>query len=515
MPRPPSPSSSLSASDSESVSASLPSSSSPSLSSSSVSIPSSDYFHPLRVVLGTYHGVVYCLETVNISADLAESDSDVSSSSSSASFLTLFSTDSHRGSVKSLRALDSGAFLASAGVDETIRIYNTKVLRDHGSVHRHTGSIVHLTSFASSCLFSCSEDGSIGLIETGQWEMNKTLKGHKGSVYHLSVHPSGKLALSVGKDHSLRLWDLVHCSLATTRHFQQEIRIVEWNKNGQFYALTSDKIIWIYSLQGEVLYELTVESKILCLCWLSEGIAAIGMENGMIHLLEIDNGKFIYKEKIHESRVKAMDSLVIEYPEETSESEQEDNKQLFGLSFLVSISTDGVVLLHRLTESCELLLVARAASESRLTSVCFLPHYDPTKEPKKGNEVEETEQEKLEKEKRKKAAREKKKAKKIAKLQAKIQGKVNQGGTSAQKQKQGQKNNKQNGAEKFNKKNTKTNNQHSDQMKSNSTNGTAKENSNGNKKRKFEGKDKNKGRPSGPIVINKKRRHLEAAAQAE
>ena len=35
------------------------------------------------------------------------------------------------------------------------------------------------------------------------------MKGHKARVNAVAVHPSGKLALSVGKDRTLRMWDLM------------------------------------------------------------------------------------------------------------------------------------------------------------------------------------------------------------------------------------------------------------------------------------------------------------------
>lgn len=37
----------------------------------------------------------------------------------------------------------------------------------------------------------------------------QTLRAHKGGVTGLAVHPSGALALSVGRDRGMRLWDLI------------------------------------------------------------------------------------------------------------------------------------------------------------------------------------------------------------------------------------------------------------------------------------------------------------------
>lgn len=36
-----------------------------------------------------------------------------------------------------------------------------------------------------------------------------TMKGHKGRVNGIRVHPTGKIAVSVGKDRALRLWNLM------------------------------------------------------------------------------------------------------------------------------------------------------------------------------------------------------------------------------------------------------------------------------------------------------------------
>ena len=34
------------------------------------------------------------------------------------------------------------------------------------------------------------------------------MKGHHGRVNHLSVHPQGRVVLSVGKDRTMRMWNL-------------------------------------------------------------------------------------------------------------------------------------------------------------------------------------------------------------------------------------------------------------------------------------------------------------------
>jgi protein MAK11 len=72
-----------------------------------------------------------------------------------------------------------------------------------------TGSITHLSFASRSHLLSASEDGSLCLFRTRDWSVLRALRGHKARVNSVAVHPSGKVALSVGKDNMLRMWDMM------------------------------------------------------------------------------------------------------------------------------------------------------------------------------------------------------------------------------------------------------------------------------------------------------------------
>jgi protein MAK11 len=41
------------------------------------------------------------------------------------------------------------------------------------------------------------------------WQCVHILGGHKDTIHDFSIHPTGKMALSVSKDHTLKLWNLV------------------------------------------------------------------------------------------------------------------------------------------------------------------------------------------------------------------------------------------------------------------------------------------------------------------
>lgn len=58
-------------------------------------------------------------------------------------------------------------------------------------------------------LVVASSDSTIVLYRVRDFVLLRSLKGHKGRVNAIDAHPDGRVALSVGQDRMLRMWDLV------------------------------------------------------------------------------------------------------------------------------------------------------------------------------------------------------------------------------------------------------------------------------------------------------------------
>ena len=89
------------------------------------------------------------------------------------------------------------------------------------------------------------------------------LGGHKASVNDVAVHPSGKLALSVSKDSTLRLWNLVQGRLAFTRRLKGIGNRVEFSEDGSAYLILYENNIQVFLTEtNEVVLEVEHKQRI-------------------------------------------------------------------------------------------------------------------------------------------------------------------------------------------------------------------------------------------------------------
>ena len=53
------------------------------------------------------------------------------------------------------------------------------------------------------------ESATLQLFDLGTGELERTLCGHKGTVWRVAVVPNGRYLVSASEDRTLRVWDLV------------------------------------------------------------------------------------------------------------------------------------------------------------------------------------------------------------------------------------------------------------------------------------------------------------------
>lgn len=233
---------------------------------------------------------------------------------------------SHKGSVRSLA--NGGAYLASGSLDETVQLYDVVNQVECTLLNHHSGTVNALAFTENGThLITAGADGMIAIIRSGSWFTEKKWVGtHSGSgVTGLSVHPSGKLALSIGTDNRLVTWNLVKgrkayvTDLSSRCRNGQGVGDVQWSPSGSSYAVYMTSHVEVYSVEtAGVSHTITCSEKVTAITFLDDDVILVGEENGeaSVHKLlpPSKSGEEGEKEEVvrfqaHERRVKCARSF--------------------------------------------------------------------------------------------------------------------------------------------------------------------------------------------------------------
>ncbi|XP_045114040.1 p21-activated protein kinase-interacting protein 1-like [Portunus trituberculatus] len=238
-----------------------------------------------------------------------------------------FADHSHNGSVRQVAV--GGKILASGAADETIRVFNLSTRTEVGIIMEHQGTISSLGFHETTHLFSAAEDGNICIYKQGKWQCEKTLRGHRGGVVDLAVHPSGKMALSIGRDNTLRTWNLIKGRKAYITKLKGAADAVHWNPKGTQYLLVKGSCVDVYEVDtGRVEHSIDFKEHISALTFVTDDIIAVGGEGKNICLYDIATKIEMGQWAAHASRVKCLCTLPGIAAEEL---------------WLVSASSDGII----------------------------------------------------------------------------------------------------------------------------------------------------------------------------
>lgn len=116
---------------------------------------------------------------------------------------------SHGAPVFSVTYTPDNKLLASAGADQTIRIWQVENGQEVRQLTGHTGS-VRSTAFSpdSQWIASGSEDRSVRIWDVKSGEQIRQLNGHTSDVTSVRFSPDGKQIVSASEDGTVRIWDV-------------------------------------------------------------------------------------------------------------------------------------------------------------------------------------------------------------------------------------------------------------------------------------------------------------------
>ena len=266
-------------------------------------------------------------------------------------FEASFADHSHAGSVRCLAAADK--YLITSGADETVKIFNLRNRTEHGTLNHADSMINAMKFYDKKHLITCAEDGKVCIIRTGNWNVEKTLLKHNQGVIDVAVHPSGKMALTIGKDKKLITWNLIKGRSAFVTNIYEIADFVKWSPDGKRYLVGFYKHVDVYSVDTATIeFSVKLLGRSNDVVFLDNETFALAGEMSQIEIHSLVKQEMVHKFEAHEKRVRCM-SLIDD-------------------STLVTASNDGKVKVWKIVkteDSFEFTEQLELNTKSRITSM--------------------------------------------------------------------------------------------------------------------------------------------------
>jgi WD40 repeat protein len=282
----------------------------------------------------------------------------------------------HVGSLRAIATSMDGSLLASGATDEVIRLHDLARRKELGVLMNNNGTITGLQFQGKQHLVSVSEEGLLCIYRVKDWELLKECKGHKQKILGLAIHPSGRLALTIGDDRTLGVFDLTTGKLATMSKLKpgpKEIvpqfaslayqstvpEQVLFSPKGEKYTLVFTNRCEIYKTGSDddpMIIPSPPRGKFNAACYIhfSRDLVIVGMEDKSCRIFDAEDGEELcsFGQKHHNARVKCVSSF---------------------LDYLITATSDGGIRLWSVKELIEggSSVVPLASYEARCRVTCL------------------------------------------------------------------------------------------------------------------------------------------------
>jgi len=276
---------------------------------------------------------------------------------------TSIADHAHAGSIRCITASDK--FLITSGSDEIVKIFNLRNRTEHGTLSHNDGMINAMKFYDKKNLITCGDDGKVCIIRTGTWKVEKTLLKHNLGVIDIAVHPSGKMALTIGKDRKMVTWNLIKGRSAFVTNIKEVADFVRWSPDGQKYLVGFYKHVDVYSVADATIeFSIKLNGRSNDVAFLDDNTFALAGEMPHIEIYSMVTKELLHKFEAHETRVRCL--------------------SVINPSCLVSASNDGLIKVWKISRNDDTFEVNE---EGRTDTKCRITSMQVHKVPKVNNTI--------------------------------------------------------------------------------------------------------------------------------
>ncbi|MGD2157755.1 MAG: WD40 repeat domain-containing protein [Anaerolineales bacterium] len=159
-------------------------------------------------------------------------------------------SDGHTGGILSIASSPDDRFLASGGIDYSVRVHNADgdLMPFFGTHANWVYDVAYSPDGAT--LASSSTDTTVELWDVDNGENLGTLVGHEGAVQTLAFSPDSKLLASGSGDSTIKIWKLDTKQLLTTlNQHNKGVLSITFSPDGKWFASGSaDQTVLLWKL---------------------------------------------------------------------------------------------------------------------------------------------------------------------------------------------------------------------------------------------------------------------------
>jgi eukaryotic-like serine/threonine-protein kinase len=220
----------------------------------------------------------------------------------------------HTAAVFSVAWSPDGRWIASAGGDGVIRLWDIVANKEGPELHGHTNQINGLAfSHDSRLLASAGHDKTVMIWDFPGGRQRLRLDGHAGWVWCVAFSPDGALLASAGEDRVIRIWNPTTGEMVgqLEGHEDPQARINNLAfcaKTGRLASASNDHTVKVWDpLAHKLLDTLRHRDHVNCLAWSPDGRWIVtGSSANTVHIWDMETKKEFYSRQGHTDRVSAV-----------------------------------------------------------------------------------------------------------------------------------------------------------------------------------------------------------------